>query len=156
MKTLFRTSSCSLIALVVLGSAVLGSQTKHAKAGSGKVEMKKDWIVLHPAVQLSDKDENALNDALNRHSKAIFIVETIDNGKKVAKPMVGPEGVKMSKYKEYYTTEKPMVGQGHRSHHIFLCGAGCQTQNSPPMGPENVAESRRLIKELQPVLKKYE
>jgi len=66
---------------VVLASLSALTATEPPKEKSGKVEIKDDFIVVHPGTKLSKADAKALNGVLNKYDKSLYKVEVYKDGK---------------------------------------------------------------------------
>src|SRR5437773_236374 len=75
MKTL-NVKGKYLIVLAFLACAV----TVSAQTQTGKVEIGKHNIIIHPVVKLSAADEKAVNDVLSRYDTSLYRIETLKNG----------------------------------------------------------------------------
>jgi hypothetical protein len=156
MKTLLRTNKLVLPLAGVLGLAVIFVLTQCAvfTAGTGKVEMTKEMIVMQPAVDLSPADATAMDAILKKHSKALYLVDTVDNGKIVKTEGSLREEVLTAAVKAAIATESK------RGHNIKIGQITC----APPCAPQVVhnphrasaAEKQKLIAELKPILSKYQ
>jgi len=67
--------------LVVLASLGALTATEPPKEKSGKVEIKDDFIVVHPGTKLSRADAQALNDVLKKYDKSLYKIQIYKNGK---------------------------------------------------------------------------
>lgn len=164
MKTLFRTDKHILIFLGVVGSAVLVAfpQQSAMAAGKGKskkkVEITKDTIVIHPAVKLSATDAKAMDDILKKHSKTLYKVDTVANGKVTQTQGVLGDANLTAAVK----AEAPMENQPGRSSrtHQVVCVSACNQQNVAPFSTvfkaTDAVAKEKLIQELKPVLEKYQ
>lgn len=151
MKTLFGTNKYVLIALGVMGFVVLiaCAQNGMARNHKGKVEITKDVIVLHPAVQLAAADEKAMNDVLKRYNKNLYKIDTVENGK-VTKTEGSLKMTSMTAAVKAEGATAP-VGVTHKSHQT-ICPAPCNEQRVPNLANQK----QKLIQELQPILAKYQ
>jgi len=67
--------------LIVLASLAAFAATGLAQGKPGKVEIKNDFIVVHPGTKLSRADAQALNDVLKKYDKALYKIQIYKNGK---------------------------------------------------------------------------
>ena len=164
MKTLFRTDKHILIFLGIVGSAVLVAfpQQSAMAAQKGKskkkVEITKDTIVIHPGVKLSAADSKAMDDVLKKHSKTLYKVDTVQNGKVTQTQGVLSDAALTAAAK----AEAPKAtqpGKANRTHQV-ICPAPCHQENIPPFSTvfksTDSAARQNLIQELKPVLEKYQ
>ena len=129
MKTLLRTNKLVLPLAGVLGLAVIFVLTGAVfAAGNGKVEMTNEMIVMQPAVNLSPADATAMDAILKKHSKALYLVDTVDNGK-----IVKTEG---SLRREVLTAavKAAIATESKRGHNIKIGQITC----APPCAPQVV------------------
>ena len=151
MKTLFGTNKYVLIALGIVAAAIIISCTQNAMGGGhkGKVEITRDVIVIHRSVQLSPPDEKAMNAVLKKYDKELYKIDTIENGAVKRTQGSLAEANMTAAVKAERAT--PPVGFTHKSH---------QTICLPPCNPQSVADlltkRQNLIKELKPILAKYQ
>lgn len=165
MKTLFRTDKHVLIILAVVGSAVLIAFPQQSamagRTGKGKhkakVEITNDTIVIHPAVKLSPADAKAVDDILQKNSKTLYKVDTVENGKVTKTDGVLPEA-SLTAAAKADAAAAPRAGHGDKTHQV-VCEAPCHNQQVPPFSTifksTDSAARQRLIQELKPVLEKY-
>ena len=166
MKTLFRTDKHILIFLGIVGSAVLLAfpQQSAMAAGKGKsksnkkVEITKDTIVIHPAVKLSPADSKAMDDILKKHSKTLYKVDTVQNGKVTQTQGVLSDAALTAEAK----AEAPKAtqpGKANRTHQV-ICPPPCHEENIAPFSTVFKATDsvtrENLVQELKPVLEKYQ
>jgi hypothetical protein len=69
------------VVLIVLASLAAFAATGLAQGKPGKVEIKNDFIVVHPGTKLSRADAQALNDVLKKYDKALYKIQIYKNGK---------------------------------------------------------------------------
>ena|SRR5438034_1541055 len=83
MKTLLRTGKYAVTVLAILGFAVTLSwaKPKAASGTAGKVVITKTGIVMHPCVPISEEDDKAMDNVLNKYSKSLYKIETVHDGK---------------------------------------------------------------------------
>jgi hypothetical protein len=165
MKTLFGTDKHVLILLGVVGSAVLIAFPQQSamagRTGKGKhkpkVEITNETIVLHPAVKLSPADAKAVDDVLQKNSKTLYKIDTVENGKVTKTAGVLPEASLTAAAKSEAAAAPR--GQGDKTHQV-ICEAPCRNnQQVPPFSTifksTDSAAKQRLIQELKPILEKY-
>jgi hypothetical protein len=152
MKTLFGTDKYVLIALGAVASVVIISCAGMGRNHHGKVEITKDYIVLHKAVSLDPKDEKALNDVLSNYDKKLYLIDTVENGKITKTRGQLGESVLTAEVKEERRTVP--TGFTHRQHQT-ICPAPCNPQFRPPT-PAEKAEREKLIAQLKPILERYQ
>ena len=164
MKTLFRTNKHRLIFLGVVGSAVLiafpqqSAMARHTGKGKHKtkVEITNETIVMHPAVKLSPADAKAVDDILQKNSKTLYKVDTVENGRVTKSQGVLPEASLTAAAKADASNRAP--GHGDKTHQV-ICEAPCKNQQVPPFSTifksTDSAAKQRLIQELKPILEKY-
>ena len=155
MKTLLRTNKLVLPLAVVLGLGVIFVLTQCAvfTAGRGKVEMTNEMITMQPAVELSPADAKAMDAILKKHSKELYLVDTVENGKVVKTEGALREEVLTAAVKAAIATES------QRGHHDrigqIVCAPPCSEHMVHHVHGKSAAEKRKLIAELEPVLAKY-
>jgi len=88
MKTLPGTHKYLLLILGVLGYSLVISYAQQPTPTQptptpteGKVTIYPDGIIIHPGVKLSPSDEQALTEALSKFDKALYKIQTLENGK---------------------------------------------------------------------------
>jgi hypothetical protein len=69
------------VVLIVLASLTALTAIGFAQGKSGKVEIKDDFIVVHPGTKLSKADAKALNDVLRKYDKSLYKIEVYKDGK---------------------------------------------------------------------------
>jgi hypothetical protein len=69
------------VVLIVLAGLVAFAATGLAQGKPSKVEIKNDFIVVHPGTKLSRADAQALNDVLKKYDKALYKIQIYKNGK---------------------------------------------------------------------------
>lgn len=161
MKTLFGTHKYVLIGVLGLAvafvfgqePAVAARKTKHRK----KVEITNDTIVLHPTVRMSPADEKAMDAVLEKNSKTLYKIDTVENGKVTHTKGVMPEG-NLTGTARSERTGTPS-GNSHKTHQV-ICVAACNPQLvAPPFStafkPTDAVARQRLIQDLKPILTKY-
>ena len=165
MKTLFRTDKHVLILLGVVGSAVLIAFPQQSamagRTGKGKhkpkVEITNETIVMHPAVKLSPADAKAVDDVLQKNSKTLYKIDTVENGKVTKTAGVLPEASLTAAAKSD-AAAAPRAGRGDKTHQV-ICEAPCHNQQVAPFSTifksTDTVARQRLINELKPILEKY-
>ena len=156
MKTLLRTNTRLLLLLGVWGFAVIFvlTQPQANAAEKGKVEMTKDMIVMQPAVEVSPADAKAMDAILKKHSKELYLVDTVEKGK-----VVKTEG---SLRKEVLTAavKAAIATESKRGSHArigqIVCAPPCSEHMVHPVNRGTPAEKQKLIGELTPILTKYQ
>jgi hypothetical protein len=151
MKTLFRTHKYVLMALGIVGSAVIIScaQNQTAGAHTGKVKINIASIVLDPGTDLRPDDVVAMDKILGEHRKDIYKIATIENGR-VAKKGTLPD-FRMTGAFRAEVADAEVKGTSHRSHQVFC--EPCATHFVP--GVKRDDDAKKLIAELTPILAKY-
>src|SRR5436190_1342837 len=83
MKTLVRTNKhVVLVVGVILGMGVVAYAQQQNKAKNiRKVEIKDKSIVIHPSIKLSADDAKKMDVILAKHSKNLYRIDTVKNGK---------------------------------------------------------------------------
>jgi hypothetical protein len=83
MKTLLRTGKYAVAVLAILACAVTFSWAKPKAAGetAGKVVITKTGIRMHPCVPVSEEDDQAMDKVLNKYSKSLYKIDTVQAGK---------------------------------------------------------------------------
>jgi hypothetical protein len=152
MKTLFRTHKYVLMALGVVGSAVIIScaQNQTTGAHTGKVKINIASIVLDPGTNLRPDDVVAMDKILGEHRKDIYKIATTENGKVAKKGSLKDE--RMSSELRAEVADAEAKGTSHRSHQVF-CDP-CATHFRP--GVKRDDDAKKLIAELTPILAKYQ
>jgi hypothetical protein len=69
------------VVLIVLAGLAAFAATGLAQGKPGKVEIKDDFIVVHPGTKLSRADAQALNDVLKKYDKSLYKIQIYKNGK---------------------------------------------------------------------------
>lgn len=165
MKTLFRRDKHGLMLLGIMGSAILmafplqsAMAARKGKSG-GKVEIKNDVILMHPAVKLSAADEKAMNDILEKHSKALYKIDTLENGKVTrTNGSLADASITATLKAEIAAAEGKKHGGNIRTAQV-VCPAPCNQTQVPPIlifKSTSPAARQKLIQELKPVLQKYQ
>jgi hypothetical protein len=160
MKTLFTTHKY-LVAGVVGLAVIVGFGQEPAMAArkaksKKKVEITNDTIVIHPAVKMSPADAKAMDAVLQKNSKTLYKVDTVENGK------VSTQGsLKDANLTAAAKAEAPKEARGgsNKSHQV-ICPATCNPQQVAPFAtvfkPTGLEARRNLIGELKPILEKYQ
>ncbi len=166
MKTLFRTDKHVLILLGVVGSAVLIAFPQQSamagRTGKGKhkpkVEITNETIVMHPAVKLSPADAKAVDDVLQKNSKTLYKIDTVEHGKVTKTAGVLPEASLTAAARADASATNRAPGGANRTHQV-ICEAPCKNQQIPPFSTvfksTDTVAKQRLIQELKPILEKY-
>jgi hypothetical protein len=151
MKTLFRTNKYLFVAVGIAACAIVISCAANLKAGShrGKVEITQDVIVIHRTVQLKPPDEKAMDAVLNKYDKRLYKIDTIENGT-IKRTQGNLSEAIMTEAVKAERKQAP-VGLTHKSHQT-ICVPPCNPQFAPPV----LAQKKKLIEELTPILAKYQ
>jgi hypothetical protein len=151
MKTLFRTDKYVLMALGIVGSAVIISCVHNQTGGArtGKVEIKYAAIVLHPGTKLRPDDARAMDEILAKSDKNLYKIATAENGRINRKGTL-PD-VHMTKEFRAEVADAEIKGTSNRHHQVY-CDP-CATHFLPS---SKMADQKKLIAELTPILAKYQ
>ena len=68
-----------LLAILAISSALTGKESTPEK--TGKVEIKDDFVVVHPGTKLSKADTTQLNAVLKQYDKSLYKIKIYKNGK---------------------------------------------------------------------------
>ena len=160
MKTLFRTHKY-LVAGVAGLAVIVGFGQEPAMAArkaksKKKVEITNNTIVIHPTVKMSPTDAKAMDAVLEKNSKTLYKVDTIENGKVTTKGSLKDANLTVAAKAE---APKEARGGSNKSHQV-ICPASCSPQDVAPFstifkgtGPD---AKRKLIDDLKPILEKYQ
>ena len=148
MKTLLGTQKRLLVVLGILGCGLLISLASEPKrgSGSGKVEILKGKIILHPTVKLSPKDKTALDTLLSKFKKNLYKIETLEKGKVATTRGTLSDAWISESLKAEVANAKAQ-------------GWDYDTDQFVPSNPDAVAamsaEAKELFEKVEPILKKY-
>jgi hypothetical protein len=132
MKT--RTGRGRLVLLTIV-TTIMFAAAGFAEENAGKVEVKDEFILIHPGTKLSKADAKALNDVLKTHNKSLYKIETYKDGK-----VTKTQGALNDMYLDQTTvadlTQAKSGGQSERAIQL-VAPAGPQMRSSPmPAGPQ--------------------
>jgi hypothetical protein len=113
------------VVLVVLASLSALTATEPPKEKSGKVEMKDDFIVVHPGTKLSRADTQALNDVLKKYDKSLYKIQIYKNGK-VTKTLGTLNDMYIDQRAVADLAEAKTSGQSERAIQLIAPAAGPQ------------------------------
>jgi hypothetical protein len=150
MKTLFRTNNYILVGLAIAGSAIIFSCANPSQTvgSSRKVEINENGIVIHPAVKLSPADEQALNNVLQHHSKALYKIQAVDNGQVTqVKGKLRDTAITSVVKSEMASGGK---GKSHWTHQVM-----CPSCDEWKPTDLTASETKQLVAQLKPILEKY-
>ena len=150
MKTLLGIHKYLLLILGVLGPSLIVAyaQQPTPTETTGKVTIHPDGIVIHPAVKLSASDEQALADALKKFDKALYKIETLENGQ-VKKSRGELSDEKMSKALKSEITDAK--ARGLSGLEVTFVPTSVATKNNAA-----TTESKELIEKIKPILQRYQ
>ncbi len=140
-----------------------GVVLKHRhRTGKGKhkpkVEITNETIVMHPAVKLSPADAKAVDDVLQKNSKTLYKIDTVEHGKVTKTAGVLPEASLTAAARADASATNRAPGGANRTHQV-ICEAPCKNQQIPPFSTvfksTDTVAKQRLIQELKPILEKY-
>jgi hypothetical protein len=110
--------------VVLAGLTVMTAMGVEPGAAS-KVEMKEDYIVVHPGTKLSKPDAQALNDVLKKYDKSLYKIEIYKNGK-VTKTLGKLNDMYIDQKAVADLTEAKSKGQSERAIQLIAPSAGPQ------------------------------
>jgi hypothetical protein len=112
------------VVLVVLALTCLTARG-WAEEKSGKVEIKDDFIVVHPGTKLSRADTKALNDVLKQYDKSLYKIKIYKNGK-VTKTLGTLNDMYLDQKTVADFNEAKKAGQSERAIQLIAPSAGPQ------------------------------
>lgn len=110
---------------VVLANLIAFAATGLAEEKSGKVEMKNDFIVVHPGTKLSKADASQLNAVLKQYDKSLYKIEIYKKGK-VTKTLGKLNDMYIDQKAVADLTEAKTKGQSERAIQLIAPSAGPQ------------------------------
>jgi hypothetical protein len=121
MKTL---AAIGVVMVVVASSGALtAAETPREK--SGKVEIKDDFVVVHPGTKLSKADATQLDAVLKQYDKSLYKIEIYKNGK-VTKTLGKMNDMYIDQKAVADLTEAKSKGQSERAIQLIAPAAGPQ------------------------------
>jgi hypothetical protein len=140
------------IVLLCAGTALTLAVSVFAQQKDGQVRITDTRIDIRPGTKISESDQKALNEVLNKYGPSLYKIETLKDGKVTGQSQGGLE----DKYID--ATLAAEVKQAKAA------GASVQTEQivdihhsmaKPPPGGFQVQDTKELIKALKPILEKY-
>src|SRR6266568_5450895 len=127
------------IVLVVFASLMAFTATGLAQGTSGKVEIKSDFILVHPGTKLSKPDSQALDDVLKQYDKSLYKVETYKNGR-VTNSLGTLKDMCIDQTAVAELAQAKMSGQSERAVQMIAPSTGAQegTAVNPVLGGQAV------------------
>ena len=113
------------IGVVFLASSGVLSATESPREKSGKVEIKDDFVVVHPGTKLSKADATQLNAVLKQYDKSLYKIEIYKNGK-VTKTLGKLNDMYIDQKAVADLTEAKSKGQSERAIQLIAPSAGPQ------------------------------
>jgi hypothetical protein len=113
------------VVLVLLASSGVLSATESPPEKSGKVEIKDDFVVVHPGTKLSKADATELNAVLKQYDKSLYKIEIYKNGK-VTKTLGKLNDMYIDQKAVADLTEAKSKGQSERAIQLIAPSAGPQ------------------------------
>jgi hypothetical protein len=140
--------------LIVAGISGLAQQKR------GNVTIDKDAIIIHPGTNLSAKDEKALDQIMQKYDKALYRIDTYKNGKLVRR-LGTLKNSQVDKKVASEVAQAKAEGESDRTVQFEW-----RQLRTPPIvtgqviskpAPERApADAPELLKELKPILQKYQ
>jgi hypothetical protein len=149
MKALFRTNKYIVLVVGIVSGLAVAAYAQHREKtskGVGKVEIKEEAIVLHPGTELEPADAAAMDSALARHSKKLYKITTVENGKITRKGDLSDGYMTEAFRAEVADAERK--GTAHRHHQVYC--TPCVEHLVPG------SEETKIIEDLKPILAKYQ
>jgi len=113
------------VVLVFLASSGVLSATESPPEKSGKVEIKDDFVVVHPGTKLSKADATQLNAVLKQYDKSLYKIEIYKDGK-VTKTLGKLNDMYIDQKAVADLTEAKSKGQSERAIQLIAPSAGPQ------------------------------
>ena len=123
------------LVLVALASLAVLTSTGLAQT-SGKVEIKDDYILIHPGTKLSTEDVKALNDVLKKYDKSLYKIEVYEKGK-ATKTVGSLSDMQIDQKTVAELADAKTKGQSERAIQLIAPSASSQgaSPTAPPTGP---------------------
>jgi hypothetical protein len=123
------------LVLLTIVTTIMFTAAGFAEEKASKVEIKDNFILVHPGTKLSKADAKALNDVLKTHNKSLYKIETYKDGK-----VTKTQGTLSDMYLDQTTVadlaQAKSSGQSERAIQL-VAPAGPQMRSSPmPAGPQ--------------------
>jgi hypothetical protein len=123
------------LVLFTIVPTIIFAAAGFAEEKAGKVEIKDEFILVHPGTKLSKADAKALNNVLKTHNKSLYKIETYKDGK-----VTRTQGTLSDMYLDQTTVaELAQAKSSGQSERAIQLGApaGPQKPSSPmPTGPQ--------------------
>jgi hypothetical protein len=128
-------SGSGRLVLLTMVTTIMFAAAGFAEEKAGKVEIKDNFILVHPGTKLSKADAKALNDILKTHNKSLYKIETYKDGK-----VTKTQGTLSDMYLDQTTVadlaQAKSSGQSERAIQL-VAPAGPQMRSAPmPAGPQ--------------------
>lgn len=152
MTTRFKANKCLVIALGIVGSAVVlfgAQQGQKADKKGHKVEITKDAVLIHPTVKLSPADEKAMDKVLSGYEKKLYKIETLKHGKVIKTRGSLPAAFMNAQLKAEVSKAKAEGADDTADQ------ANCPNPCHPDGIHATDSDRATFIQKLAPILKKY-